>query len=230
MTAVRPRRAASLRMFMRVSLLLMTSVVVGVDVCATACFRRVGYIVRQTPFMPVAGSRRRLPRWTVGGSPRQAARQVEAWSRRPNQAAGSASSGSNASSAAPTSGASTPSVAGTTRTSARGRRQRAPVELRLDASRDERIDPAEQAAEDHEPRVEDVDEAGQPDAQPAADLRRGPRRAWRRRPRPRARTRVDARRGRRRRDGRRSAQQRALADLGLPAADRAAAARRRRPG
>ena len=53
---------------------------------------------------------------------------------------------------------------------------------------DERVDPGEQAAEHDQPRIEDVDEAGQADAEPAPDVlerRRAPRPT---RPRRRART------------------------------------------
>ena len=64
-------------------------------------------------------------------------------------------------------------------------RQGPPVQLRLEHLGDERVDPPERAAEHDQLRIEDVDEAGQPDPQPAADVveRAQRRRASRRPPR-----------------------------------------------
>ena len=146
-------------------------------------------------------------------------------SRGPIQAAGSARNGSNASSAAPSSGASSARADGTTRTSGPRRRERAPVELRLHAADDERVHPPEPAAEDDEPRVEDVDEAGQPRGRASDRRGRGRRGPSRTRRAASTQDRVDL--------GAAAAhrmtgpeQQGVLADLGLPAADRAAAAGR----
>ena len=122
------------------------------------------------------------------------------------------------------SGASTPSAAGTTRTRLPRLREREPIELALHAlASTNGMDAAEQPAEHHHLRVEDVDQAGQPEAQPAPD---GVERLEH----------VGRARGGLAEDGldllaagvggmAGAAQQRALADLGLPAADRAAAAR-----
>ena len=90
--------------------------------------------------------------------------------RTKRQSAGSASSGSMASSAAPSSGASSPSVAGTTRTRSARRGQGAAVQLGLDGRDDVRRQPREATTEHDEARVEDVDQAGQADAEPAADV------------------------------------------------------------
>ena len=122
--------------------------------------------------MPVAVSRRRYV--LEGPADRhQAVARWKAGSRRPNQAAGSDNRGSKAISAAPTSGASTPRVAGTTRTSARGPGRANRGQLRVDGVADQRVQPAVRAAEDHEPRVEDVHQPGEPDAEPAPDVRDG---------------------------------------------------------
>ena len=97
--------------------------------------------------------------------------------------------------------ASTPSVAGTISTSARGAAERPSVEAVLDGRGDERVEAGEAAAEHDARRVEHVDEAGEPDAEPLADLvERGERRRHRRRRRRRGPPRP--RRCRRRRAGR----------------------------
>ena len=129
-----------------------------------------------------------------------------------------------ASSAAPSSGASSPSAAGTTRTRSRGA-----ASARRSSSASTVVptygcQPREATAEDDEARIEDVDQAGQPDAEPVADVvdgRQGPRIAGSRR----SQDRVHGRPPTADRLAR-EPQQSALADLGLPAADAAAAAGR----
>ena len=105
---------------------------------------------------------------------------------------------------------------------ATGRREGAPVELARDGAGDERVDPAEEAAEDDESWIEDVDEAGQAHAEPVADIVERAERLGR--------TRLGLVQDRRHLEPaatRRMAgplEQGALADLGLPAAHRSAAA------
>ena len=145
-------------------------------------------------------------------------------SRGRSQRAGSASSGSKASSAAPTQrGIVAERRRDELDEAPRGAAGRAGRAAACDGRLDERVQPLEQAAEDDEPRVEDVDQPGQPEPEPAADLRRAPRgpagspasaaREDRVDPGSSA---VDRAAG--------AAQQGDRADLRLPAADRAAAA------
>ena len=176
--------------------------------------------------MPVAASGGdRCRRWSGAAAHVRRSPGEAAGPARPNQAAGSASSGSNAISAAPSSGASTPSAAGTTRTSARGRRQRV-----ADRARPRRRRGRSGWMRPNRPpsttsrglRMFTSPASPMPSQRPTC-VERGERRLGARL-RPRAST-ASSRRDRASAGWPASARSSALADLGLPAADRAAAAR-----
>ena len=231
MTAVTAAPAASLRMFMRCSPPPDDDWTSSTSTLSKRCFRRVGYIVRQTPFMPVADfTGDATPRWRVAGAA-SGARQVK-------RGVGSAEPGRRI------------GQQGIEGHLGRADERRVDAERRRDDADERARAPAGRTASSSASmrvrgRAGSSRACGPPrmtsrglrmftrPASPMPSQRptcvEGGERRLVDRPRPRA--------GRRRcrRDPRRPGdpaqrEQHALADLGLPAADRAAAARRRRPG